>query len=488
MPTRRTPYSSRHSRGVSRKVNDSTIGSHVSRGTGASSGRSRRTTTVKRGVSTITPSVSTGPGGSRNKRSSRHHYAGTIQGKARSRRMAVGVVVVVVAVAIAVLAGFFAFRGSLVSEMALRDSDAADALVQVHSDEPYYLLIAAELGSVAEPLDHAGPDVLLLAYVNRENQKLALVNIPAGLQVASENGIVRIASLAESGDAALIGAVANFAKVDISHYVKIEKGGVDGMVDALDGIDVEIDQVIDDPHAGDVYLPEGTYTLNGTSALTYLRATNLKMGVSDQLDHQVSFAALLLTKLFSSEGSFAGRLDAIDSYFQTDLSLGDIESLQSWISNLPAGSINCISLPGYETEVTGVVATEDALFVGSSDDMASIIAMLEAGEQVESLSADITPADPGSFTVEVQNGTSIDGAAGLTRDTLASQGFNVVAVGNAEQSVYTETLVIYKGEEGPSRAKAIINALGIGRPVSDMYYAFDPDILVILGSDYKPFV
>lgn len=493
MSARRNPYSSRRSRNVSRKVNDSTLGSHVVRPTGtsrhaASSSSRSRSTTVRRGVDTISPAVSTGSGGSRYRSGSRRQYGGAIQGKARSRRMAVTAVVVVVAVAIAVTAGFLAFRGSLVSEMSLRDSDAADALVQKHSDEPYYLLIAAELGSVAEPLDHAGPDMLLLAYVDRENQKLALINIPAGLQVASENGIVRIASLAESGDAALINAVANFAKVDISHYVKIEEGGVEGMVDALDGIDVEIDQVIDDPHAGDVYLPEGTYTLNGASALTYLRATNLKMGVSDQLDHQVTFAALFLTKLFSSEGSFAARLDAIDSYFQTDLSLGDIEALQSWICNLPSGAINCISLPGYETEVTGVVATEDALFVGSADDMASIIAMLEAGQQVESLSADITPADPGSFTVEVQNGTAIDGAASLTSDNLKALGFNVVAVGNAEQSVYTETLVIYKGDEGPSRAKAVINALGVGRAVSDMYYSFDPDILVILGSDYKPFV
>ena len=495
MSARRSSYSSRHSRNVSRKVNDSTLGSHVVRGTGASrhaasqsSRRTGRSTTVKGGVSTISPTVASSVGSSRYKRASGGQHPGAIQSKARKRRLAVGAVVVVVAVAIAVLAGFFAFRGSLVSEMSLRDSDASDALVQKHSDEPYYLLIAAELGSVAEPLDHVGPDVLLLAYVDREQQKLALINIPAGLQVASENGIVRIAGLAESGDAALINAVANFAKVDISHYVKIGEGGVEGMVDALDGIDVEIDQVIDDPHAGDVYLPEGTYTLNGASALTYLRATNLKMGVSDQLDHQVTFASLLLTKLFSSEGSFATRLDAIDSYFQTDLSLGDIESLQSWICNLPAGGINCISLPGYETEVTGVVATEDALFVGSSDDMASIIAMLEAGQQVESLSADITPADPGSFTIEVQNGTSIDGAAGLTSENLIAQGFDVVAVGNAEQSVYTETLVIYKGDEGPSRAKAVINALGVGRAVSDMYYSFDTDILVILGSDYKPFV
>ncbi len=39
----------------------------------------------------------------------------------------------------------------------------------------------------------------------------------------------------------------------------------------------------------------GTYTLNGSSALTYLRAQNLKLGVADQLNHQALFAALLVS-------------------------------------------------------------------------------------------------------------------------------------------------------------------------------------------------
>ena len=40
-------------------------------------------------------------------------------------------------------------RGSVGSEMSLKDSDAHDALVEVRSDEPYYALVTAELGAVA---------------------------------------------------------------------------------------------------------------------------------------------------------------------------------------------------------------------------------------------------------------------------------------------------------------------------------------------------
>lgn len=423
-------------------------------------------------------------------RTSRRQYVETVQHRARKRRFGLGIVIVAVAVAIAVGAGFLAFRGSLGSGIALRDSDASQALVSVHSDEPYYALIAVELGAVAKPLEHAGPDVLLLAYVDRANKSLSLVGIPAGLQVSAEGGARRIADLAERGDAALIAAVSSFAKVDISHYVKVPLGGVEGIVDALGGIDVNVDQVIDDPHAGDVYLPAGEYTLNGASALTYLRADNLRFDAVDQQQHQVDFAALLFAKLFSSEGNFATRLDSISPYFQTDLSLGDVEGLQAMLRDVPSSAISRTALPGYLTEVTGVTATADPLFIASADDMAAIIASIESGEVPDVTSAlDVKPADPASFTVEVQNGTNITGAAGVTSELLAGAGFNVVKSGNAEQPVYDETLVIYKDAEGPARAKAVIDSLGYGRAISgEIYYSFEPDILVIVGADYKPFV
>lgn len=481
-------------------MHDSTIGTHVVRNSGrATSGSPRRMPSGAGGRGShgrpeaFAPSATSGETRSQyRQRVQQRHYVETVQHRARNRRIIAGVGIAVVVVAIAVLAGFMAFRGIVGSEMALRDSDAPEALVPVRSDEPYYALISAELGAVAQPLERTGPDVLLLARVDRANHKLALVNIPSGLQVSTDSGTKRVADLALSGDAALITGVSNFAKVDISHYVKIPEGGVAGIVDALDGVEVDIEQVIDDPHAGDVYLPVGTYTLNGQSALTYLRASNVKLGVLDQLDHQASFAALLMAKLFSAEGNFATRMDTLDAYFQTDLSLGDLESIQGWARDLSANGIVSIALPGYETEVTGVTSVTDPMFVGSSDDMAKIVSSLESGADPDVRKAsDVAAADPASFAVEVQNGTSIAGAAAVTADTLAGQGFNVAKVGNAEQPIYDETLVVYKSAEGQGlgRAKAVIDALGIGRAVSgDMYYSFDTDVLLIIGTDYKPFV
>lgn len=483
---------------MSRDMQDSTIGSHVERSpqAGRNSAAPARQSGVRparrptHGQVDTLAGVGMGDGQATRQHVGQRQYIDTMQRRARKRRIGVGVVIAIAVIALAAIVGFLVFRGSIGSELALRDSDASQALVSVHSDEPYYALVAADLGAVAKPLDHEGPDVLLLVRVDRENKSLGMVVIPAGLQVATDSGARRVGDLAANGDAALIQSVSSFAKVDISHYVKIGKDGLAAIIDALGGIDINIDQVIDDPQAGDVYLPMGQYTLNGSSALTYLRAQNLKLGVADQLDHQALFATLLFEKLFSGEGNFTTRLEQIDSYFQTDLSLGDIEALQSWISEIPSGGMACTVLPGYLTEVTGVVETGDALYIASADDMASIIAALESNSVPDvSSKKEIQPADPSSFTVEVQNGTEMAGAASITGDTLKAAGFNVEKVGNAEQQIYNETLIVYRGAEGPSRAQAVINTLGIGRAIDgEIYYKMSTDVLVIIGGDYKPFV
>ena len=142
------------------------------------------------------------------------------------------------------------------------------------------------------------------------------------------------------------------------------------------------------------------------------------------------------------------------------------------------------TMPGYTTEVTDVSGGRGGRFIASASDWQELLADLEEGREVESIgAADTSSVNPSDFTIEVQNGTTIEGAAGVTADALKAQGFNVPKVGNAEQPVYDETLVVYKdddGGEGVSRAQAVVQALGTGRPVeASMFYTFDTDVLDI---------
>ena len=70
----------------------------------------------------------------RRRRSHQRPYIEQARRRSNKRRIGLIAVIAVVVVAIAALAGFLAFRGSVGSEMALRDSDASNALVAVHSE------------------------------------------------------------------------------------------------------------------------------------------------------------------------------------------------------------------------------------------------------------------------------------------------------------------------------------------------------------------
>ncbi|MBO4352364.1 MAG: LCP family protein, partial [Eggerthellaceae bacterium] len=430
---KRKGFTAKQSKRTARRMDDSTYGTHVSRGShsrgfqqNASTvqfSNPRSTDRVARGtVETITPATQSGESAAEyRRRASQRRYIEEVQRKAKRRRIITFIVVALIVVGLAVGAGMIAFKGTVGAEMSLGDSDAKSALVTAKDGEPTYTLISVELGAVAQPLERSGPDVLLLARLDEQSRTVALLNIPADLRVTlGDSEYHRICEASQEGDSALIEAVSKFCGVPISHFVKLSKQNLVDLVDALDGVDMEVSQVVDDPHAGDVYLSAGAQTLEGNSALTFLRATNLKLGTLDQMNNQLDFAASLLDEVFREDGSvgFSKRLESIDTFFKTDYTFDDIVKLQSWLKDVDLRNMTLVTVPGYTTAVTGVVDNEVSYYIASSNDVAIIIDTLDQGGDPNASKNEASALDKSSFTVEVQNGANIVGAAAETAETL----------------------------------------------------------------------
>ena len=445
-------FSSSRSRKTSRKVENATIGTHVERqGSAPRSAAQRKPASYSNArvasraseshLDTLMPTATSGEdAASYRRRSQQRRYVESLQRKARIRRIVTALLAVLVVAAVALGAGWLAFRGVLGSQMMLRDSNAAEALSAPKSDETVYTLVTAELGEAAEVED-------------RELGKLALLNIPSSLKVTVDNDTRRLADMAADGDASLISAVESYTKLDIHHFVKVSEGGMAGIVDALGGIDVTFEQEIDDPHAGDVYYPVGTYTVNGPGAVTYLRANNIKMGETDQMKNQAAFAKAILARLVTSERGFTTELEAIDEFFQTDLSLGNLEDFARWVNEIGVENVRTDIVPGYFTTSSDIVGVNSTMFVSKSAEFTSFIEGLEGSSGDASQEAATQVADPTTFNIEVRNGTDIAGAGKTTAEALANQGFRITDVGNAEQQVYDETLVIYRTSNTPKPEK-----------------------------------
>ena len=506
MATRRNSgYSPKKSQRMTRRVEDSTVGSHVQR---TASGRSSRHArpheqsyagrrvadrAARSEVPGLMPQTTTRErAGAYRTRVQQRRYMEELQRRSKRKRILIVIVVVIALLVAAGGVGCMVFMGTVGSAMALRDSDAAAALSAAPKGEPSYTLIATDLGAAAAPLDAEGPDVLLLACLDEENARMSIVCIPGNTRITmSDNTSHPISDLGQEGDAALINEVEKMAEVEISHYAKIDEQGLANMVDALGGITVDVTQEIDDPHAGAIYIPKGTHALSGDEALVFLRATNLKFGEKDRMANQLQFGAQIIANLLSTGGTldFASKLDAVGQYFQTDYSSNDLMALSKVYGTIDPGSIVCASAPGYMDADLGVESSGSTMWVTSPSDMRELVQDLEKGQAPASSEGaiDTTGIRAGDFTIEVQNGTNLSGAAAGTADTLTAKGFNVVEVGNADQPIYNETLLAYHGENGRAYAQKVVDSLGIGRVVdSSEYYDFETDVLLILGADYKP--
>ncbi len=89
------------------------------------------------------------------------------------------------------------------------------------------------------------------------------------------------------------------------------------------------------------------------------------------------------------------------------------------------------------------------------------------------------------MTVTVRNGAGIEGVASDAAAALTGSGFAVGEVGNADQFVYDETLVVYSGEDS-SAADLVVSKLDRGRVVQSRgMYSFSTDVLVVVGKDWR---
>ena len=211
------------------------------------------------------------------------------------------------------------------------------------------------------------------------------------------------------------------------------------------------------------------------------RAWNYADGTSTRAVYQRAVVCALASKI-AELGALSSLplLDAIAGALQTDYSATDALALFETFTNFDFSQVISVELPGSVSEDTN-------LFILDEDEWELMLEAIEAGEDPTSSAAeDLEAVDPASFNITVRNGTTITGAAASMAAYLESGGFVVLEIGNANQAVYDETLVIYSDEEFADAAEAVVEYLGVGRAVYSVgYYSYSSDVLIMLGSDWS---
>ena len=199
-------------------------------------------------------------------------------------------------------------------------------------------------------------DTLMLISFNPTTLTATMVSIPRDTYVpiaCNNNRYAKINSSAAYGTSCVIDTVSNFLDVEIDYYVKINFKGVVDLVEALKGIEVDVEAPTYNADAYDgmmceqnsdrlfgdhlVCIEPGLQTLNGEQALAYARNRHLYIGSDlDRIRHQQQVVEAIANKAlqFSSISDLKDILDAISNNVATNMDTNTILSGYNVIKNM----------------------------------------------------------------------------------------------------------------------------------------------------------
>ena len=129
-------------------------------------------------------------------------------------------------------------------------------------------------GPVQDETEGARADSIMLLH-KAPNGKAALISLPRDtyVEIPDEGGDKINAAYSYGGPELLVRTVEELSGLTVDHYVEVGMGGVQEMVDAVDGVKVCLDYDVDDPDSGLTWdTSQGTcQTVDGTKALAYSR-------------------------------------------------------------------------------------------------------------------------------------------------------------------------------------------------------------------------
>lgn len=408
---------------------------------------------------------------------------------ARSRRKKIVftvILIAIVAVAVALAVGVYTFFKTSDNNLVLVDDDLRSRLTAVSDGDPEFILCTADLNDRTAADKRANNDAYVLVKIDVNSPSIVYVTIPTFLPMGfgDEQLTLAEAALTKSpGD--IVSAIAKFCDVEISHYVTTDAECISEGMDLLDGVDVFIDQEIDDPMAGIYVFAVGDAHLDSNNVMTFLRATNLQGGFEATAFNRMDFMEAAFSKIISNKGlELAGFISNAGKLISTDLTTSQILSLGDAFRNAESISVTKRIVP-YTSN--GSAPNTNVTYSLDSSKWSELMESIRSGNATDADDPTENSVSPSEVSVEVKNGANLDGAASRLASMLKEIGYVITGTGNVEDQItYPETLVVYTDPAYADAAKAIVLEMGIGRVVNGGdFYTSDADIIAIIGTDWS---
>jgi len=322
-------------------------------------------------------------------------------------------------------------------------------------------------------------------------RRAAIFDIPGelGLLITRINRVDRIDSIYDS---ARIGSYENEIEkllgININFSVIITKENLVSIVDLLEGVEIFIPSAVSHKDGEELILfPSGMTVLDGDKASVYTTySLPYEHREIEVFRRQRFFLGFLNRQIQMNERLKNPEMAKLYySFFRTAMNQRTLMLLFDELVYMDPDRTNVQSVGGNLREVSGqtlIIPHWDGNLVKEivRQTLTSLTREVDMGEM--------------ALTVEVLNGTAINGLAGRTAEMLRSFGYDVISIGNAERNDYDTTVIIHRsGEENLIREFAeIIRCTNIRREAftqedleEDFSHEYKADLTLLIGRDFN---
>lgn len=364
-------------------------------------------------------------------------------------------------------------------------------------------------------------DTIIVASLDNEKKLVTMISLPRDTYIKDQEvGNSRINEVyynaknhfgsSIEGLNHLKGKVESLLGVPIHYWIKIDFKGFKELIDALDGIDVDVEKAIYDPY----YPLDGTYQtqtfklnaglqhLDGATALKYARSRKTTSDFDRAKRQQDIIYAIkektLQTKTFLSKEKLTNILNTLKNNLETNITVKEILTLGAFAKDFSRDQISHRLIHDNPIDCGGFLYTPvRELYNGM------FVLLPAGGFKFVHLYSDLNFNYPEiahqNTKLHILNGTKTAGVAGEAKQILQRFCFDVVRFGNAEDRELLETTYYYnqnydeKGNPINKRPEALKflqkiipgkESTIIPKPYLEAGYLNEANIIIEIGSNY----
>jgi LCP family protein required for cell wall assembly len=356
-------------------------------------------------------------------------------------------------------------------------------------------------------------DTMILLTIDPATRSAGMLSIPRdlwvpipGYDVESKINTAHFIGDAQDypggGPALAMAVVQHNLAIPVQYYVRLNFSAFERIIDLIGGLDIYVDQTIDDPQYPDsgfgyepLHIEAGQQHMDGRLALKYARTRHTEFGDFDRARRQqqvilavrdkVTQAGMLPT-LLAQAGPL---LESLGDSVQTNFTPDQLIRLANLGSKIELDKIQSLVIdPSMTLSYLAPTEPPQYVLIPIREEIRKLRdRLLSVGASLPADADDATRLAAEAAAIRVENGTQTIGLAARTHDFLTGLGFRIASFGDAYDGLNTHdaTLIIDHGNK-PFTAAQLAEALGMP-PTAIRTAAANGDgvdIRIVLGDDF----